>query len=34
MTTSAIIMMALAWSVIIFFMAKFLLKALKTPNKN
>ena len=33
MTTEAIIMMSLAWSVIIFFTVKFFVKVLKTPQK-
>lgn len=33
MTTEAIIMMSLAWSVIIFFTVKFFIKVLKTPQK-
>lgn len=33
MTTEAIIMMSLAWSVIVFFTVKFFIKVLKTPQK-
>lgn len=33
MTGEAIIMMAAAWTVIIFFMVKFFVKVLKTPQK-
>lgn len=33
MTTEAFIMMACAWSVIIFFTVKFFIKVLKTPQK-
>jgi hypothetical protein len=33
MTTEAIIMMAAAWSIIIFFTVKFFVKVLKTPQK-
>lgn len=33
MTVEAIIMMAAAWSVIIFFTVKFFVRVLKTPQK-
>ena len=33
MTTTAIITMTIAWSVILFFMLRFLIKVLKTPMK-
>ncbi len=34
MSTSAIIMMLIAWLVIIFFTVKFFIKILKTPHKD
>ena len=33
MTTEAIIMISVAWTIIIFFTAKFFIKVLKTPQK-
>ena len=33
MTTSGLIMMVAAWSIIIFFTAKFFIKVLKTPQR-